>query len=133
MEFFKFFLFGITGLSLIFWVCVIAMWHTYTLPSLFPEENINSPITALNSTYRSDNQFPGEGKSEIMPLVKSKTIQNRSKYSGRLFVIADFTPLEKGYSTNRLYTLVLISVGVASFLFIIYGLSSSFALAGIAL
>ena len=38
MEFLKFFLFGIAGLSTIFWVAVIALWHTYMFPKLFKED-----------------------------------------------------------------------------------------------
>ena len=59
MELFKVLLFGVTGLSLVFWVCVIALWHTYMFPKFFAEDSIDRPIaisqqssTALNLISR---------------------------------------------------------------------------------
>ncbi len=127
MEFFKFFLFGITGASVIFWVCVIALWHTYMFPRLFAEDNLslnnnNDYLQPNNSTIK-DSPFIQEG--DIWPLIKGVSLQNRFKYYRKSFVIADFSPLEDGYSTNRLYTAVLLSLGVASFLMVSYGLHSA--------
>ena len=50
METFRFLLFGIAGLSLIFWVAVIALWHAYMFPTFFNEDKaFNSIITKENS------------------------------------------------------------------------------------
>ncbi len=45
MENFRFLLFGIAGVSVIFWVAVIALWHTYMFPKFFNEDKgLNSVI-----------------------------------------------------------------------------------------
>ena len=50
METFRFLLFGFAGLSLIFWVAVIALWHTYMFPTFFKEDKaFNFYITQKNS------------------------------------------------------------------------------------
>ena len=117
METFKFFLFGLVGLSMIFWVCVIALWHTYMFPRFFSED------------YKTSNGF----NEYLKDANSSKTgLINRGKYSSQSFVIADFNPVEKGYGVNRLYTSMLISLGFMSFLLISYGLHSGFSLYGIA-
>ncbi len=116
MDVFKFILFGLVGLSMIFWVCVIALWHTYTFPRLFNEDN-NSIETYKG--YMDSQQLSQTG------------LINRGKYSMQSFVIADFNPVEEAYSVNRLYTLMLISLGFMSFLLITYGLHSGFTLYGI--
>ncbi len=109
MEFFKYFLFGISGLSLIFWVCVIAIWHANMFPRLFREDKLKD----FSSSYNFD-------RSKLKP----SGLIDRSKYSMSSFVIADFTPLEPDYSVNRLYTSILLSLGVMSFILISYGLHS---------
>ena len=38
MENFRFLLFGIAGVSVVFWVAVIALWHTYMFPKFFNED-----------------------------------------------------------------------------------------------
>ena len=63
MEFFKYFLFGIAGLSIIFWVSVIALWHTYMFPRLFKEDY--SPKIVSNG-------LSGSPKSEITRLASLK-------------------------------------------------------------
>ena len=117
MEFFKFFLFGIAGLSMIFWVCVIALWHTYMFPRFFKEDS------QANPSFISNSSFSG--------VLKESGIINRSKYSSQSFVIADFNPLENGYGVNRLYTSMLLSLGVMTFIVVSYGLHSGFNLYGI--
>ena len=108
MEFFKYFLFGIAGLSAIFWVSVIALWHTYMFPRFFQEDS--SPKIGAHK-----NQFK----------LKASGLFDRGKYSNKSFVIADFTPIEAGYRVNRLYTTMILSLGVMSFLLVIYGLHSA--------
>jgi len=108
MEFFKYFLFGIAGLSAIFWVSVIALWHTYMFPRFFQEDSSPKIVS-----YK--NQFK----------LKSSGLFDRSKYSNKSFVIADFTPIEAYYRVNRLYTTMILSLGVMSFLMVTYGLHSA--------
>ncbi len=107
MEFFKYLLFGIAGLSMIFWVSVIALWHTYMFPSFFKEDSSSKIVSHKN-----------ESKLNASGLI------NRGKYSNKSFVIADFTPVEADYNVNRLYTSMILSLGVMSFLMVTYGLHS---------
>ena len=45
METFRFLLFGIAGVSVVFWVAVITLWHTYMFPKFFNEDKgLNSVI-----------------------------------------------------------------------------------------
>ncbi len=71
----------------------------------------------------SDSSFIKEG--ELRPLIKGSTLSNRSKYSRRSLVVADFSVGENGYPNNKLYTFILMSLGVMSFLIIVYGLMPS--------
>ena len=118
MELFKTLLFGFTGGSLIFWVCVIAFWHTYMFRGLFREDSYNT------STYDTYNKLS-------FPYLNKSGLANRGKYSNKSFVIADFTSVEKEYGVNRLYTSILISLGAMSFIVLTYGLQSGFKLYGI--
>ncbi len=111
MEFFKFFLFGMAGLSTIFWVAVIALWHTYMFPRFFKEDQIERLETSIGL---STNSFK----------LKPSGLADREKYSRKSFVIADFNPIESTYGVNRLYTSMLLSLGVMSFILITYGLHS---------
>ena len=108
MEFFKYFLFGIAGLSIIFWVSVIALWHTYMIPRFFKEDSF-SKIGANKKGFK----------------LKASGLFDRGKYSNKSFVIADFTPLEADYSVNRLYTFMILSLGVMSLMMFTYGLRSA--------
>ncbi len=110
MEFFKYFLFGIAGLSMIFWVAVIALWHTYMFPRFFKEDSFSNISTDSN-------------KQEFR--LKASGLLDRGKYSNKSFVIADFNPVEADYAINRLYTSMILSLGVMSFLIITYGLHSA--------
>ena len=119
MELFKTLLLGLTGASLIFWVCVIAFWHTYMFRDLFREDSSNP------SNYDTYNKlrFSYQNKSGLA---------NRGKYSNKSFVIADFTPVGSEYGVNRLYTSILISLGAMSFIVLTYGLQSGFKVYGLA-
>ena len=117
METFRFLLFGFAGLSLIFWVAVIALWHTYMFPTFFNEDKVfKSVITQENSL----NSEPILGN-----LVNSNNFTSRQKYSMKNFVIADFSSIKNNFKLNKLYTTVMIGVSFTTFIFLTYGLSSS--------
>jgi len=111
MEFFKFFLFGIAGLSMILWVSVIALWHTYMFPRFFKEDQVERLGTSIGLNTNSFKLNPSG-------------LADRAKYSSKSFVIADFNRVESTYGVNRLYTSMLLSLGVMSFILITYGLHS---------
>ena len=117
MDTFRFLLFGIAGVSVIFWVSVIALWHTYMFPTFFKEDK------GLDS-------FIVDGKNTTVEpilgdLVKINTLKSRQKYSMKNLVIADFSSIKNDFKFNKLYTTVMIGVSFATFIFITYGLSSS--------
>jgi len=116
MENFRFLLFGIAGVSVIFWVAVIALWHTYMFPKFFNEDK------GLNSVI---NQELNVSTDPILgSLVKSSNFKSRDKYSMINLVVADFSS-SNNFTLNKLYTTVMIGVTFASFIFLTYGLSSS--------
>ena len=117
METFKFLLFGFAGVSVVFWVAIIALWHTYMFPRFFNEDKgLNSVIN--QEIKVSTNPILGS-------LVNSNNFRNRDKYSMKSFVIADFSSASNNFKLNKLYTTVMIGVTFASFIFLTYGLSSS--------
>ena len=117
METFRFLLFGIAGLSLIFWVAVIALWHTYMFPTFFNEDkNRNTVISKANAL---------PAKPILGNLVKNSNFKSREKYSMKNLVIADFSSFNNDFKLNKLYTTVMIGVSFATFIFLTYGLSSS--------
>jgi len=116
MENFRFLLFGIAGVSVIFWVAVIALWHTYMFPKFFNEDK------GLNSVINQEVNISTE--PILGSLVNSETFKSRDKYSMKNLVVADFSTNNK-FSLNKLYTTVMIGVTFASFIFLTYGLSSS--------
>ncbi|AAQ00210.1 Predicted protein [Prochlorococcus marinus subsp. marinus str. CCMP1375] len=73
--------------------------------------NEDSKVQSYSATYNSSS-------------IKPSGLIDRSKYSRKSLVIADFTPVEANYSVNRLYTSMLLSLGVMSFILITYGLHS---------
>tara|TARA_B100000131_G_C17724446_1_gene454224 strand:- start:194 stop:550 length:357 start_codon:yes stop_codon:yes gene_type:complete len=117
MEIFKYLLFGVTGLSLIFWVSVIALWHTYMFPRIFKEDYAQGAPIA--DTLPLSNEISKSG------------LFNRNIYTNKSFVIANFNPAPSDYHVNRLFTFILFSLGIMSFIIISYGLSSGFKLYGI--
>ena len=116
METFRFLLFGIAGLSAIFWVAVIALWHTYMFPKFFNEDE------GLNSVINQEINISTE--PILGSLVNSKNFKSRDKYSMKNLVVADFSS-SNNFTLNKLYTIVMIGVTFASFIFLTYGLSSS--------
>ena len=116
METFRFLLFGFAGVSLVFWVAIIALWHAYMFPRFFNEDK------GLNSVINEELNVSTE--PILGSLVKSNNFKSRDKYSMKKLVVADFSSGNK-FSLNKLYTTVMIGVTFASFIFITYGLSSS--------
>ena len=116
METFRFLLFGIAGVSLVFWVAVIALWHTYMFPKFFNKDK------GLNSVINKDLNVTTE--PILGSLVNSKNFKSRDKYSMKNLVVADFSS-SNDFTLNKLYTTVMIGVSFASFIFLTYGLSSS--------
>ena len=116
METFRFLLFGIAGLSLIFWVSVIALWHSYMFPTLFNEDK------AFNSIINQKNSLTSE--PILGNLVKSNNFISREKYTMKNLVIADFSSIQNNLKLNKLYTTVMIGVSFTTFIFLTYGLSS---------
>ena len=117
MDTFKFLIFGIAGVSVIFWVAVIALWHTYMFPTFFNEDK------GLNSVINEETNFATE--PILGGLVNSNDFKSRDKYSMKNLVVADFSSVGNNFKLNKLYTTVMIGVTFASFIFITYGLSSS--------
>ena len=117
METFRFLLFGFAGVSLVFWVAIIALWHTYMFPRFFNEDK------GLNSVINQEIKVPTD--PILGSLVNSNNFRNRDKYSMKSLVIADFSSASNNFKLNKLYTTVMIGVTFASFIFLTYGLSSS--------
>ena len=117
METFRFLLFGFAGVSLVFWVAIIALWHTYMFPRFFNEDK------GLNSVINQEIKVSTD--PILGGLVNSNNFRNRDKYSMKSFVIADFSSASNNFKLNKLYTTVMIGVTFASFIFLTYGLSSS--------
>ena len=122
METFRFLLFGFAGVSLVFWVAIIALWHTYMFPRFFNEDKV------LNSVFNQEIKVPTD--PILGNLVNSNNFKNRDKYSMKNFVIADFSSASNNFKLNKLYTTVMIGVTFASFIFLTYGLSSSITTVG---
>ena len=116
METFRFLLFGIAGVSVVFWVAVIALWHTYMFPKFFNEDK------GLNSVINQDLNVSTE--PILGNLVNSENFKSRDKYSMKNLVVADFSS-SNNFTLNKLYTTVMIGVTFASFIYLTYGLSSS--------
>jgi len=116
METFRFLLFGFAGVSVVFWVAIIALWHAYMFPRFFNEEKGLNSVINQEINVSTDPIFGS--------LVNSNNFRNRDKYSMKSFVIADFSS-SNNFKLNKLYTTVMIGVTFASFIFLTYGLSSS--------
>ena len=117
METFRFLLFGFTGVSVVFWVAIIALWHAYMFPRFFNEDK------GLNAVINQEIKVATD--PILGSLVNSNNFKNRDKYSMRNLVIADFSSASNNFKLNKLYTTVMIGVTFASFIFLTYGLSSS--------
>lgn len=128
MELFKDLLFGISGLSLIFWVSVIAMWHVDMFPRIFKAKNENRLLPVTNQGLMNNSSPSIIEKGALRPLNINSSLPDRSKYKRKSMLIADFSQIEDGYEVDRLYTAILISIGIVSFILLTYGLQSGFKL-----
>ena len=117
METFRFLLFGFAGISVVFWVAIIALWHAYMFPRFFNEDK------GLNAVINQEIKVSTD--PILGSLVNSNNFKNRDKYSMKNLVIADFSTASNNFKLNKLYTTVMIGVTLASFIFLTYGLSSS--------
>ena len=117
METFRFLLFSFAGVSAVFWVAIIALWHSYMFPRFFNEDK------GLNSVINQEIKVATD--PILGNLVKSNNFRNRAKYSMKSFVVADFSSASNNFKLNKLYTTIMIGVTFASFIFLTYGLSSS--------
>ena len=117
MDTFRFLLFGVAGVTVVFWVAVIALWHTYMFPKFFNEDK------GLNSVV--NNEINVSTEPILGNLVNSSNFQSRDKYSMKNLVVADFSSTNNNFKLNKLYTTVMIGVTFATFIFLTYGLSSS--------
>ena len=117
METFRFLLFGFAGVSVVFWVAIIALWHSYMFPRFFNEDK------GLNAVINQEKKVSTD--PILGSLVNSNNFRNRAKYSMKSLVIADFSSANNNFKLNKLYTTVMIGVTFASFIFLTYGLSSS--------
>tara|TARA_Y100001933_G_scaffold1835_1_gene1678 strand:+ start:351 stop:725 length:375 start_codon:yes stop_codon:yes gene_type:complete len=121
MEFLKFFIFGIAGVSLIIWVALIAMWHVYMFPRFFKYDNIASTSSNINTDQLETQPILGSLlNSDNLP-----EIPDRKKYSMKSLVVADFGRLNN-LKLDPLYTSVSLGVVFATFTIITYGLHSGF-------
>jgi len=121
MEFLKFFIFGIAGVSLIIWVALIALWHVYMFPRIFNRENTGSTNENIISNELETQPILGSLlNSDNLP-----EITDRKKYSMKSLVIADFGRLNN-LKLDPLYTSVSLGVVFATFTIITYGLHSGF-------
>ena len=117
METFRFLLFGFAGVSVVFWVAIIALWHSYMFSRFFNEDKGLNAVINQEIKASTDPIFGS--------LVNSNNFKNRDKYSMKNLVIADFSSASNNFKLNKLYTTVMIGVTFASFIFLTYGLSSS--------
>ena len=117
METFRFLLFGFAGVSVVFWVAIISLWHTYMFPRFFNEDK------GLNTVINQEIKVSTD--PILGSFVNSNNFKNRDKYSMKNLVIADFSSANNNFKLNKLYTTVMIGVTFASFIFLTYGLSSS--------
>ena len=127
MEAFKTLLFGVAGLSIIFWAAVIGIWHVDMFPRFFKEDRDRdlSPVRFSNASTTDGGSLMSSGG--LRPAMQSSTgLVNRDKYSRRSIVVADFSPLESDYGVNRLYTSILLALAIISFVILTYGLHSAF-------
>tara|TARA_Y100000589_G_scaffold53339_1_gene44388 strand:- start:767 stop:1141 length:375 start_codon:yes stop_codon:yes gene_type:complete len=121
MEFLKFFIFGIAGVSLIIWVALISLWHVYMFPRIFKQDIAASTNLNVNSEELETQPILGSLlNSDNLP-----EIPDRKKYTMKSLVVADFGRLNN-LKLDPLYTSVSLGVVFATFTIITYGLHSGF-------
>ena len=76
-------------------------------PRIFAEDNLTQKLQMTSESMElkpNNNQdFISEGGS-LRPFIKGSSLIDRGKYSRKSIVVADFSPIEKRYRTNELYT-----------------------------
>ena len=74
MDTFRFLLFGFEGVSVVFWVAIIALWHAYMFPRFFNEEK------GLNSVINEEISYPNKPINHFMMLlmIRSNVIRGFS-------------------------------------------------------
>ena len=92
METFRFLLFGFAGVSVVFWVATIALWHAYMFPRFFNEDK------GLNSVINQEIKVSTD--PILGSLVNSNNFSNRDKYSMKSLVIADFSSASNNFKLN---------------------------------
>tara|TARA_B100000029_G_scaffold479419_1_gene526456 strand:- start:581 stop:973 length:393 start_codon:yes stop_codon:yes gene_type:complete len=125
MQEFKTLLFGVSGLSLIFWVSVIAIWHVDIFPKIFAKDSLQDFSTTKAEVTKEAPDAAMAVSGALRPNGISKGLIDRRIYSRKSLVVANFSPIEDSYSVNRLYTSILLSLSVMSFSLLCYGLQSS--------
>ena len=107
METFRFLLFGFAGVSVVFWVAIIALWHVYMFPRFFNEDK------GLNAVINQEIKVSTD--PILGNLINSNNFRNRDKYSMKNLVIADFSSASNNFKLNKLYTTVMIGVTSVSY------------------
>ena len=80
METFRFLLFGFAGVSVVFWVAIIVLWHAFMFPRFFNEDKV------LNSVINQEIKVSTD--PILGSLINSNNFRNRDKYSMKNLVIA---------------------------------------------
>ena len=109
---------------MIFWVAVIALWHVEMFPRVFAQDSVKGLKLNNASASTIGEASPTSNQGALRPNGDTKSLRDRGKYSRKSFVVADFAPIENGYSVNRLYTSLILSLGIMSFMVLGYGLHS---------
>ena len=120
MDFLKFFIFGIAGVSLIIWVALIALWHVYMFPRIFRKDNLSENFNINSDELETQPILGSLINSDNLP-----EIPDRKKYSMKSLVVADFGRLNN-LKLDPLFTSVSLGVVFATFTIITYGLHSGF-------
>ena len=73
METFRFLLFGFAGVSVVFWVAIIALWHAYMFPRFFNEDKGLNAVINQEIKVSTDPIFGGLVNSNNFKLNKLYT------------------------------------------------------------
>ena len=81
METFKTLLFGIGGLSMIFWVAVIGIWHVDMFPRFFKEDREQKFSSSDSGPIKNSTSLAFIDQGALRPNNESIGLYNRDKYS----------------------------------------------------
>ena len=104
METFRFLLFGFAGVSVVFWVAIIALWHAYMFPRFFNEDK------GLNTVINQEIKVSTD--PILGSLVNSNNFKNRDKYSMKNLVIADFSSASNNFKLNKIYIKKILNIAI---------------------